>query len=104
MFYSVDWEKNGGPYFTFLNIFVFEVKQVEDLMHITDPLCMHEMAKFKLKIDSFKRYRLEFLSYKPITWKEHDEFEHAIPFLLAYGSIGRFGEKFVERYVKVVKK
>jgi hypothetical protein len=85
-------------------LFYFEVKQIQDLMHVTDPLCNHEKAKFKLRIESWKKYRLEFLCYKPLTWKEHDEMEHSIPFLLKFGSIGRYGEQFVERYIQVVKK
>ena len=84
--------------------FVLEYRQVRELTDRMDPLCRHEIALLHERILHWKQYRLEFLSFKSLTWMEHYEFEHTIQFAINFGSVGRFGEDIIERYIQEAKR
>jgi hypothetical protein len=95
----------GGPVIRerFFQLFN-KYKQIREISLRMDPLCVHEIAALHARIQSYKQYRLEFLSYKPIIWKEHNDMEHLLEFAINFGNISRFGEDVIERYIQVVKR
>ena len=83
---------------------MIEFEQVQDLVWDIHTLCYHLLCMLQKRLHSLRDFRMKVISEKPIIWKEHYQYNHALPAVIEKDSILRGMEESIERNVGIVKR